>query len=198
MSEFFKAFWPNLCATILGVCFGLPAAVYVNRHLTASQRRHDAAVEAMRRDDAIDVLVRACRWNEGRLDAMIALALEGRVMRNADLQVTTWDAVGPVLTPIFPHPELLQQLAHHWLRLRRLERLNEEVFAREVGTLPRLRDKEMMFGLWGELHESTVSLRAHARELADKLITLRGVSIHTGNSRWGSLQEWLLRRRPQR
>ena len=169
MNEFLQAFWPNLCATVLGVAFGLPAAVYVNRLLSATQRRHEATTEANRRDDAIDVLIRSCRWNEKRLEAMRTFALDGRVMRNADLQVTTWDAVGPVLIPICPFPELLQQLSHHWLRLQRLERLNDEVFAREVGTQPPLSDQDMMLGMWAELHDCALSLAAHTRELAEKL-----------------------------
>jgi hypothetical protein len=187
MNEFLQAFWPNLCATVLGVVFGLPAAVYVNRWVSATQRRHEATTEANRRDDAIEVLIRSCVWNEKRLEAMRTLACDGRVMRNADLQVTTWDAVGPVLTPNWPYPELLQQLSHHWLRLHRLECLNDEVFAREVGTLPPLRNQDTMLGMWAELHDGTLNLAAHARELAEKLTAKKATA---GQGRRGRPNEF--------
>jgi len=190
MNEFLQAFWSNLCATVLGVVFGLPAAIYINRLLSVAQRRHEATTEANRRDDAIDVLIRSCRWNEKRLEVMRTFARDGRVMRNADLQVTTWDAVGPVLTPICPSPELLQQLSHHWLRLHRLERLNDEVFAREVGTLPPLSDRDMMLGMWGELHDCALSLAAHAREFAEKLTAQKATAKLGRLGRSNEFEHW--------
>lgn len=182
MGEFFQAFWPNFCATVLGVILGLPVAVYVNRNLTIGQRAHEAREQRRRRDDAIDVLVRSCEYNVRVLDNMKSLALQGRVMRNADLQVTTWDAVGAVLTPLCSEPALLQQISHHWLRLHRLEKLNDEIFAREVGAIPPLADELMAVGMWGELHDGALNLSAHALELAGKLRRLQASSKELSES----------------
>ena len=103
---------------------------------------------------------------------MAKLALEGKVLRNPDLRLTTWDAVGAILTRISSDSDLLQTLSHHWLRLQRLERLNDEIFAREVGTLPQIEDQEMMLGMWGELYENATNLSKHATELKEQLEAL--------------------------
>src|SRR4051812_4904854 len=100
MSGFLEAFFPNLAATILGVVLGLPVALYVNRRLTSLQHLRDAKAESTRRNRVVDVLVSACEYNAKVLDNIKELSLKGRVMRNADLQITTWEAIGPMLTPI--------------------------------------------------------------------------------------------------
>lgn len=95
-------------------------------------------------------------------------------MHNPDLRLTTWDAVGSILARNSSEPELLQILSHHWLRLRNIQDLNEEIFAREVvKSLPQIKDQEMAREFWQVLHDSALNLSAHAKEAAAKLSTLK-------------------------
>lgn len=147
MRGFLEAFFPNLSATILGVVLGLPAALYVNGRLTASQRRLQRASEVSRRNVVVDVLDTACKYNAKILDRMAELALTAEAMRNPDLQTTAWDSVGSILSAECSDPVLVHRLSHHWLRLQRLEQLNDDVFRRAVGILPPIEDREIMTGL---------------------------------------------------
>jgi hypothetical protein len=173
MTTFLEAFLPNLAATVLGVILGLPAALYVNRRLTLNQRTLLQAESDSLRDDSINVMKAACEYNIKVLERMTELALSGKVLRNPDLRSTTWNVVNHIFSPLCPDPELLQNISHHWLRLLRLEQLNEEIFAREVGTLPPIPDQQITLGMWGELHSSTVSLQMHAAELIKDLEKLK-------------------------
>jgi hypothetical protein len=173
MSPFVQAFLPNLVATILGVVLGLPAALYVNRRLLAFQRDHERAIELRQRDAAIDVLLGAFEYNKKVLERMKELAVEARVMRNVDLQVTAWEVAGPVLSSRCDNPRLLQQLGHHWTRLQRLEVLNAIVFDRTVGLAPTFADPEMIRGMWTELYDCTCTLEDHAAQLCAQLQSIK-------------------------
>ncbi len=174
MSAFFQAFWPNLAATVLGIALGVPIALVLNRRIFEYQRRFETGEQYRRLCDAIDVLVGACEYNIKILDKMRELSLSGRVMHNPDLRLTTWDAVGSILARNSSEPELLQILSHHWLRLRNIQDLNEEIFAREVvKSLPQIKDQEMAREFWQVLHDSALNLSAHAKEAAAKLSTLK-------------------------
>lgn len=172
MSQFLAAFFPNLASTLLGIVLGVPVALYLNNRLMHEQKRYATGERVRRLDEAVKVLAGACQYNVRVLENMAKLALEGKVLRNPDLRLTTWDAVGAILTRISSDSDLLQTLSHHWLRLQRLERLNDEIFAREVGTLPQIEDQEMMLGMWGELYENATNLSKHATELKEQLEAL--------------------------
>lgn len=176
MTGFLEAFFPNLAATILGVVLGLPAALYVNRRLTASQQRQQMASEVKRRNLVVDVLNGACTYNTKILSRMAELALKAEVMRNPDLKTATWDSVGAIFSGGCPDPALVDQLAHHWLRLRRLEQFNEDVFRRAIGTLPPVEHSEMRIGMWQELHDSSSILSSHAAEFSARLMPLKADS----------------------
>ncbi|MDA8325457.1 MAG: hypothetical protein M0033_04495 [Nitrospiraceae bacterium] len=182
MINFWAAFLPNLVATILGVVLGLPVALYVNRRLTERQRALDRAERTKRRDDSASVLIAACEYNMKVLDRVKELALEGKALRNPDLRSTTWDIVNHMFSPLCPDPVLLQKLSHHWLRLQRLEQLNEEMFAQAVGTRPPLSDQEIVLGMWSELHCLASSLYAHAAELIDDLDKLKTTEISASST----------------
>jgi hypothetical protein len=173
MAAFFDAFWPNLAATAFGVVLGLPFALYLNRRLSEHQSRLQTAETRQRLTAAINVLVEACEYNIRVLNNMTELSLAGKVMHNPDLRVTTWDAVGAMFSNNCYEPDLVQILSHHWLRLRRLEELNREMFAREVGSLSRVQDEEMAIGLWQELRDNTLDLSAHTVEVVRKLDALK-------------------------
>ncbi|MBC9072397.1 hypothetical protein IAI53_10525 [Thauera sp. CAU 1555] len=177
MTEFFLAFWPNLASTVLGVVLGVPVALLLNRRFLEHQQQLERTESSERLGSAVDVLVDACEYNSKVLDRIAELALSGRAMRNVDLRLTTWDAVGAMLSGSFSDPELLQMLSHHWLRLKRLEDLNHEIFSREVvGMLPEIMAVELKVGYWQELHDNAINLSAHASQAADKLKKLKGTS----------------------
>jgi len=140
------------------------------------QRIHDAATKRELRNNAIDVLIGACDYNAKLLDSMKALTLKGEAMRNPDLRITTWDAVGPVFAPVCSDPHLLQILSHHWLRLHRIERLSEDIFMRDAGILPAFSNEKLMLKHWGVLHESAQELAAHAREMIERLEKLKATA----------------------
>lgn len=170
MTAFFEAFWPNLAATVIGIALGVPIALYLNRQFTAHQRRLEEAEIRRHLHSAIDVLIDACEYNIKVLDSIRELSLSGQVMRSPDLRLTTWDAVGDVLSHGCS-PQLMQLLSHHWLRLYRLERLSTEIFAREVArSLPAIDDPELTRSFWQELHDSALNLSAHA-SLAVKMLS---------------------------
>ncbi|RDS82262.1 hypothetical protein DWU98_09535 [Dyella monticola] len=169
MSSFIAAFFPSFLATVFGIALGIPAAFYVNRRMLNAQIDASTAMLTARRKVAAKVLIQSCLYNIKVLESVAEFAMQGKVMRKLDLQLTTWDAVGPVLTPDFPDPMLLQQLAHHWVRLRHLELLNDDMFRREVGMLPAFKDDDMMLGMWGELYELSTSLSRHASQTAEAL-----------------------------
>lgn len=171
-SAFLEAFLPNLAATVLGVILGLPAALYVNRRLTQHQQALEKAQSAERRNDAIKVLIGALEYNDQLLERVLALAPQCEAHRYLDLRTTTWDAVHHWFIPLCPHPELLQALSHHWLRLHHLQDLNGELFRRAVGAEPQLEDLKIVAGMWWELGELTLSLRAHSSLLAAALTEL--------------------------
>ena len=103
------------------------------------------------------------------LSRMAELALRCEALRNPDLRTTTWNVVDHLFAPACPDPELLQKLSHHWLRLERLERLNEELFDRTVGARPAIQDQNVVGGMWGELHTLAFNLHAHATQLIEDL-----------------------------
>jgi hypothetical protein len=169
MSPFLGAFLPNLAATILGVILGLPVALYVNRRLTQHQQALEKAQSIERRNDAVKVLIGDLQFNDQLFDKVLALAPKCEAHRYLDLRTTTWESVRHWFIPLCPHPDLLQALAHHWLRLHHLQELNRELFLRAVGAEPPIDDLEVVAGMWWELRELTLSLRAHSSQLAAAL-----------------------------
>ncbi len=186
MTPFLDAFWPNLAATVLGVVLGVPIALFLNRHLLERQRRFEAAETNRRLMNAIDVLAGACQYNIKVLDTMRELSLSGQVMHNPDLRLTTWDAVGTILSSSCSEPDLLQMLSHHWLRLRRIQILSDEIFAREVAkSLPAITDQGVAREFWQVLHDSALSLSVHASEAEQKLGQLKTqIAVCSDYKRW--------------
>lgn len=170
MDAFLIGFWPNLAATVLGVIIAAPIALALDRRLLEYQRRLEDERLRRRVRDAIDVLIGACRYNIKLLDNMRELSTKGVVMRNPDLRLTTWDAVGYILAEGCPEPEVLQMLSHHWLRLKRAGELSDEIFAREVAkSLPPIEDNTIVKQYWQTLHDTAFDLAGHARQAVDWL-----------------------------
>lgn len=169
MSVFLNAFWPNLASTIIGVALGIPIALYLNRKLTKQSRLGEASRHAVLLASAIKVLFESFDYNIFVLHRIVELSADGEIMRNPDLRTTTWENLAGIMTSHLENPELLQLLSHHWLRLRRLEELNAQTFAMQIGQLP-LPQGDVSLGCFiGELHFAANDLAMHAMELSTKL-----------------------------
>jgi hypothetical protein len=174
MEAFFEAFWPNLAATLIGIVLGVPIALGLNERVLERQRKIQAADDRRKLKHVVDVLIDACRYNMRVLDTMGDMAENGHVMHSPDLRITTWDAVGPTLSAGSSSPELLQMLSHHWLRLRRIQTLSDEMFAREVAkSLPPIEDQKVVLEFWRVLHGNARNLSAHAGQAIGTLEALK-------------------------
>jgi hypothetical protein len=170
MHQFLEAFWPNLAATLIGIVLGVPIALALNELILRRQRRLQTEDQHRQVKGAIEVLVAACRYNVGVLDTIRVAAEEGKAMHSPDLRLTAWDVVSPVLCTIISDSETLQMLSHHWLRLKRVQALCDEIFAREVAkSLPPIEDKLVAMEFWKILRENTSNLSAHASEAISRL-----------------------------
>lgn len=169
MSPFFIEFLPGFFATVCGVILGFPVALYVNFRLAIFQRRHESRVERKRRNDIADVIIKSLKYNEKILGRMLELCKVVKVMRDPDLQLSTWEAVGSIFTEVGVDPEVLQMVSHHWLRLNKLAILNREMFDRNIGDRPDFKDESVMCAMWGNLFEITRDLQRHSLEIAVRL-----------------------------
>lgn len=170
MSAFLDAFWPNLASTIIGIVLGVPIALALNELVIRRQKRLQVADQHRQAKDSIEVLIAACRYNVGVLNAMREEAESGRVMHSPDLRVTTWEVVSPILCATVSDPELLQILSHHWLRLKRIQALSDEIFAREVAkSLPPIEEELVALEFWKVLCENAFNLSRHALEAISML-----------------------------
>jgi hypothetical protein len=67
-------------------------------------------------------------------------------------------------------------LSHHWLRLRRIQALSDEIFAREVAkSLPPIEDQSVVVEFWKVLHGNARNLSAHAMEAITMLEALKTI-----------------------
>ncbi|MGY2438198.1 hypothetical protein [Pseudomonas sp. SDO52101_S400] len=170
MSQFLEAFWPNLAATLVGIVLGVPIALALNELVLRRQRRLQTVDQHRQVRGAIEVLVAACRYNIGVLDTIRSAAERGKAMHSPDLRLTAWDVVSPVLCTNVSDSEILQMLSHHWLRLKRVQALCDEIFAREVAkSLPPIEDEQVAMEFWKILHENTGNLSAHASQAISML-----------------------------
>lgn len=182
MSLFLQSFWPNLAATLIGIVLGVPIALALNELVLRRQRRQEAEDQHRQAIGSIDVLVAACRYNIGVLDTIRTAAEEGKVMHSPDLRLTTWEVVSPVFCTIVSDSEILQVLSHHWLRLKRIQALSDEIFAREVAkSLPPIEDSLVAMEFWKILCENAYNLSAHASEAISMLERIK-TSIGTDSA----------------
>lgn len=173
---FWDAFLPNFIATIFGVILGLPVALYVNNRLSLKQSRLDAELELRRLGAVTNVLLVSVKYNRELLVRVRDLSLSGSVMRNPDLQLTTWEAVGQSFSSLCEDPELVQIVSHHWLRLNRIYGLNSELFSKTTSSLSLDVDVKTYSGMWGELHAVSCDLIRFSDDISERLYKYSGSS----------------------
>jgi hypothetical protein len=179
MTAFFEAFWPNLAATIIGVVLGVPIALWLNGRILNRQRKLQIDDHHRQIENSLVLLISACTYNIRILDTMREEAQAGRVMHAPDLRITTWDVVASFLGAGALDPDLLQIISHHWLRLKRIQVLSDEIFAREVTkSLPAIADQSVMLEFWQVLHGNARDLAAHAGEVIGRLETVKSKLGH--------------------
>lgn len=90
-------------------------------------------------------------------------------MRNPDLQLTTWEAVGQSFSSLCEDPELVQMVSHHWLRLNFIYRLNFDLFSKSTSSSSLDVDESIYSGMWGELHGVSCELIKFSDEISEKI-----------------------------
>ena len=168
-SDFVIATASNLIATVLGVAIGVPAALHVNGRSLAATARRDVLARIDRVDASIQLLLDSCAYNAGVLSRIEELALTGHILRNPDLRLTTWDVVTGGLNDFALKPSVLQVASHHWLRLKRFDDLNTEMYGREILGEAGWPDDDRRSATWAEFYQMARTLVLHCAEILNAL-----------------------------
>jgi len=105
-----SAFWPNLASTILGVAFGVPIALKLNRGNVTHAERVRAAAERARIVESLASLRRSLEGNKQRLQTLLQALERDQMPFPLVLDVSTWDALAAQLAGSLKEPDLLSRL----------------------------------------------------------------------------------------
>lgn len=134
MDAFLLAFWPNLAATLVGVVFGLPIALAVNRLALRGAEQTTKKAQAQRVDHALQVLISAMRANASLLRDCGELLATSRVRWRLGLDVSAWDAIKADFIAELTDSALRREVAFHFSQLEQLTVLNQEYLQFIFGT----------------------------------------------------------------
>jgi hypothetical protein len=115
---FWEAFWPNLAATVIGVVFGVPAALFLSargsREAAASKHKEDHD----RLRAALTGISTSMDHNTAALGGLAKLLTDKRPWADyRDIDISAWDACKDEIVPILRDPDLQRRLAFHFHRL---------------------------------------------------------------------------------
>lgn len=134
MESFLSAFWPNAAATLVGIVFGLPIAMWVNRLALKSIERAALKSQSQRLDHALQVLISAMETNKGILREYTQVLSESKVRWRLSLDISAWDAIKTDFISELTDPSLRRNLAFHFAQLLFLTNLNQEYLGFAFGT----------------------------------------------------------------
>lgn len=134
MDAFFLAFWPNAAATLVGIIFGLPIALWVNRLALRGVERVALKSQSQRLDHALQVLISAMETNKGILQEYTQILSESKIRWRLGLDVSAWDAIKTDFIGELTDPALRRNLAFHFAQLLFLTNLNQEYLGFAFGT----------------------------------------------------------------
>lgn len=120
---FWVGFWPNLAATLAGVIFGVPIALWLNRWSEQASSRSRHADEAERLRVGLLVVRAALEHNRTRLISLVQSLENNRVSFDTTLDIAAWDASRDEIFPFLRSPRLHHRVAFHFGRLASLQRL---------------------------------------------------------------------------
>jgi len=134
VDAFLTSFWPNAAATLAGIVFGLPVALWINRLALKNSERSTLSNQAQRLEHALQVLNAAMESNHSLLSNYAAVLSESKVSWHLNLDVSAWDAIKTDVVAELTEPELRRQLAFHFMKLDALRNLNTEYLGFAFGT----------------------------------------------------------------
>lgn len=134
MDAFLLAFWPNAAATLVGIVFGLPIAMWVNRLALRGAERASLKSQSQCLDHALQILVSAMETNQGILQEYTQVLSESKVHWRLSLDVSAWDAIKTDFIGELTDPSIRRQLAFHFAQLLILTNLNQEYLGFAFGT----------------------------------------------------------------
>jgi hypothetical protein len=155
VDAFWSAFWPNFASTILGIVFGVPIGLALNRYALFIGEKRSRIREGERLRIALQSVGAALEFNRGRLSLFLRALRNDAVRLDPALDVSTWDVVKEQIVPLLDDPELPRRLAYHFDRLASLARLNALYLDAVVGMASTLSSASQTRGL---LQENLISL----------------------------------------
>jgi hypothetical protein len=168
------AFLGNFLATILGLIFGLPLALWTNRKIMdiGAQEREDEQRQKI--GMALDVVADSLTHNRTQLARLSQQVGEASAPFDPELDVSAWDVSKDTLTSPMVAPQLLQRIAYHFARLQTTVKLTEMYLSYVAGPVAVLggceatRDK-----LKGYIFANAKSLEQEASILIEGIKELR-------------------------
>jgi hypothetical protein len=134
MDAFLIAFWPNAAATLVGIVFGLPIALWVNRLALKGAARASLKSQSQRLDHALQILMSAMESNQRILQEYAQVLSESKVRWRLNLDVSAWEAIKTDFIGELTDPSLRRQVAFHFTQLLVLTNLNQEYLGFAFGT----------------------------------------------------------------
>lgn len=166
MDAFFAAFWPNAAATVAGIVFGLPVALWINRFASKQAERSTLSNQAQRLDHALQVLISAMESNHGLLSEYATVLSESKVSWRLNLDISAWDAIKADIVAELTDPNLRRQLAFHFKKLDALRNLNNEYLGFAFGTNASMSNSDMVKkSIKGNMTSMCEELQIHSSEL---------------------------------
>jgi hypothetical protein len=121
VTEFFRAFWPNLASTVLGVILAIPPALWLAN--TGERAKHKA--ESGRLTQALQIVSETLSFNRQQFKEVLATLNSSRVPFELTVDYSAWDAVKSEIIPFLHDPQLQRRLAYHFSRTQAVTKLND-------------------------------------------------------------------------
>jgi hypothetical protein len=120
---FWTAFWPNLASTFLGVLFGLPAALWLNKQAIRFAAKNSQKKDNERLHEALKMVVKALEHNQTQLQALYSAWEENKTYFEGDFDIAAWKVTKNQIVTLLGNPELQHQITFHFARLGTLSHL---------------------------------------------------------------------------
>jgi hypothetical protein len=127
--DFFKAFWPNLASTILGVILAIPPALWLAN--TGQRAQHKAEVERL--TQALHIVSETLSFNRQQFNEVLTTLNSNQTPFELRADYSAWDAVKSEIIPFLHDSQLQRKLAYHFSRTQAVARLNELYLNYAVG-----------------------------------------------------------------
>jgi hypothetical protein len=129
--------WPdfmsNLLSTVLGVVFGIPVALWLNRRVASLEAREAQRAEGNRLRHGLHSIHDALQINQTALNSFETTLGNQKVPFILDLDGSAWESVRTEITPYLRDASLQRRLGFHFSRISSLVRLNGMYLELAVG-----------------------------------------------------------------